>query len=124
MVVGLAVVVAGGIYLLREATMSRHYETGPDTTLEVVVRAASNRPEPGASLEELAEAQLSTCALEVASARQGEVVAVPGTDDQFAVTLRPSLDSTDRKQYEGCVEDWAVDHLRLTVVAMTDGTAG
>ncbi|HEV7722906.1 MAG TPA: hypothetical protein VGO60_16565 [Iamia sp.] len=118
--VALLVVVLGGVYLLREATMSTHYETGADSRLVVVVQASSNRAEPGTTLLELAEAQVSTCVLQVASERVGEVEPVLGADDRFTVTLQPSLDSTDRKQYEGCVEDWSVDHLRLHVVSMTD----
>jgi len=121
--VTLLVVVLGGIYFLRQATMSTHYATGADSRLVVVVQAASNRAEPRTTLHELAEAQVSTCVLHVASERDGEVEPVPGTDDRFMVTLRPSLDSTDRKQYEGCVEDWSVDHLRLHVVSMTDEVA-
>ena len=119
LVVGLAVLVGGGIYLLREATMSTHYDTGPDSRLEVVVRAASNRAEPGVTLDEQAEAHLRSCVLEVAS-RAVAVTPIAGTDDRFAITLQPALDSTDRKQYRGCLEDWSTDHLRMSVVAMTD----
>ncbi|HMJ76696.1 MAG TPA: hypothetical protein VK507_12030 [Iamia sp.] len=121
--VTLLVVVLGAVYLLRGATMSTHYETGADSRLVVVVQASSNRAEPRTTLLELAEAQVSTCVLQVASERDGEVEPVPDTDDRFTVTLRPALDSTDRKQYEGCVEDWAVAHLRMHVVSMTDEVA-
>ena len=121
--VALLVVVLGGVYLLQQATMSTHYATGADSRLVVVVQASNNRAEPRATLLELAEAQVSTCILQVAAERDGEVEQVPGSDDRFTVTLRPSLDSTDRKQYEGCVEDWSVDHLRLHVVSMTDEVA-
>ncbi|HEX7130997.1 MAG TPA: hypothetical protein VF228_00390 [Iamia sp.] len=116
----LVVVVLGGIYLLREATMSTHYETGADTRLVVVVQASSNRAEPGVTLEAMTENQLGTCALEVSRSHGGEIEPVDGTDDRFSVTLQPALDSTDRKQYQGCVEDWAVDNLRLRVVSMTN----
>jgi hypothetical protein len=116
----LVVVVLGGVYLLREATMSTHYETGADTRLVVVVQASSNRAEPGVTLEAMTENQLGTCALEVSRSRGGEMEPVTGTDDRFSVTLQPALDSTDRKQYQGCVEDWAVDNLRLRVVSMTN----
>ena len=116
----LVVVVLGGVHLLREATMSTHYATGSDTRLVVVVEASSNRAEPGTTIDELAEAQVSTCILEVSANRDGEVERVAGSAGRFSVTLRPSLDSTDRKQYEGCLEDWSVDHLRLRVVSMTD----
>lgn len=118
--VALVLAVLGGVHVLREATMSTHYETGADSRLVVVVQAASNRAEPGATLDELAEAQVSSCILEVSADRDGEVTPVPGTADRFSVTLRPALDSTDRKQYRGCLEDWSVDHLRLRVVSMTD----
>ncbi len=122
-VVALLLVVGGGIHLLREATMSTHHPTGADTSLVVVVEAASNRAEHGVTIEDLTEAQLSTCALEVSRTGGGTVEPVPGTDDRFAVTLRPSLDSTDRKQYRGCLEDWSIDHLRVRVVSMTDEVA-
>ena len=113
-----AVVVAGGIYLLREATMSSHYETGADSQLVVVVRAASNRPEEGVSLEHMASAQIELCALEVA--RAGDVRVVYEPDDRFVVTLTPALDSTDRKQYRGCLEDWNIDHLQLDIESFAD----
>lgn len=121
-VVGLALMVAGGIYLLREATISTHYASGPDTRLEVVVRATSNGAEPGVTLEEFATVQLRSCTLEVAASEEVAIVAVAGTEDQFRATLTPALDSTDRKQYRGCVEDWAIDNLRLEVLSMTEGT--
>lgn len=119
----LLVVVLGGIHLLREATMSTHYATGADSRLEVVVEVASNRAEHGVTLGDLAEAQLETCALEVSRTRDSEVVPVAGTDDRFAVTIQPALDSTNRKQYRGCLEDWSIDHVRVDVVSMTDGVA-
>jgi hypothetical protein len=112
------VIVGGAIYLLREATMSTHYDTGDDSHLVVVVRAASNRPEEGVRLEEMATAQIELCALEVS--RAGDVEVVAEDDDRFVVTLRPALDSTDRKQYRGCLEDWNVDHLRVDVESMQD----
>ena len=113
-----AVVVAGAIYMLRETTMSTHYDTGADSQLVVVVRAASNRPEEGVRLEQMASAQIELCALEVS--RAGDVRIVHQADDRFEITLRPSLDSTDRKQYQGCLEDWSVDHLLLAVESLAD----
>ena len=111
-------VLAGGIYLLREATISTHYETDADSRLVVVVRAASNRPEEGVSLEHMATAQIELCALEVS--RAGDVQVAYESDDRFVVTLTPALDSTDRKQYRGCLEDWNIDHLQLDIESLVD----
>jgi hypothetical protein len=113
-----AVVLAGAIYLLREATISTHYQTDADSRLVVVVRAASNRPEEGVSLEHMASAQIELCALEVS--RAGDVQVVYESDDRFVVTLTPALDSTDRKQYRGCLEDWNIDHLQLDIESLSD----
>jgi hypothetical protein len=114
------VVVGGAIYLLREATMSTHYDTGPDSRMVVEVRAASNRAEEGVSVEELARAQLAVCALEVSRGDGSDVRQVEGTGDRFVITLRPALDSTDRKQYRGCLQDWSVNHVLLHVESMTE----
>ena len=87
-------VVAGAVHVLREATMSTHYDTGPDSRVTVVVRAEQNRAEAGVSLAAAAAAQIGLCNLEVG--RTGEVRPVPGTDDRFRVILSPALDSTDQ----------------------------
>ena len=113
-------IVLGGVYLLREATMSTHYDTGPDSRLVVVVRASSNRAEPGVTLIQAATAQIDSCALEVSAQRDGDLQVLDGESGRLAVTLRPALDSTDRKQYQGCLEDWSVDHLLVRVESMTD----
>jgi hypothetical protein len=114
------VIVLGGVYLLREATMSTHYDTGPDSRLDVVVRASSNRAEPGVTLLQAAAAQIDSCALEVSARREGDLRVLDGGSGHLGVTLAPALDSTDRKQYRGCLEDWSVDHLLVRVVSMTD----
>ena len=114
--------VGGAIYLLREATMSTHYETGPDSQMVVEVRAASNRAEEGVSVEQLARAQLGVCALDVSRGHGNDIRRVAGTDDRFVITLQPALDSTDRKQYRGCLEDWSVNHVLLRVESMTETT--
>ncbi len=118
--VGAVVVVLGGVYVLRDATMSTHYATGPDTRLRVVIESSHNRSERSSTLGELTEAHMSLCGLEVNAERQGEVEPVAGHDDRFAVVLRPALDSSDRKQYRGCLEDWVVDHHQIRVLSMTD----
>ena len=37
---------------------------------------------------------------------------------RYAFTLQPALDATDAKQYEGCLEDWVLDHHQLRVISM------
>ena len=120
LVVATVVIVLGGVYLLRDATMSTHYPTGPDSRLDVVVRASSNRSEPGVTLIQAAAAQVDACALEVSARREGDLRVLDGDAGRLAVTLQPALDSTDRKQYRGCLEDWSVDHLMVRVESMTD----
>ncbi len=120
LVATLTVVVLGGVYLLREATMSTHYDTSPESRLEVVVRASSNRAEPGVTLIQAAAAQIDSCALEVSARRLGDLRVVDADAGRLAVTLQPALDSTDRKQYRGCLEDWSVDHLLVRVESMED----
>jgi hypothetical protein len=65
----------------------------------------------------MAIAQLTFCRLEVNSDPIGAIEQLVDDPTRFAVTLRPALDETDRVQYEGCVEDWLLDHLRLSIVS-------
>lgn len=114
----LALATIVSIHVLRQATMSTHYSTAPDSRLVVVVDAARNRSEPGVELDDMVDAQADVCGLEVS--RVPEMTPIEGTDDHFRLTLRPALDSTDRKQFRGCLEDWAVDHLRLEIRSMEE----
>jgi hypothetical protein len=119
-VVAVVATLGVGVHLLREATQSTHYRTSPDSRLEVVVEARSNRAEPTQTLEELTLAHLSMCRLEVAADLDGGLRTLPDRTDRFAVVLAPALDSTDRKQFQGCVEDWNVDHHLVRVVSMRE----
>ncbi len=116
-VVGL---LAGGVHLLREATESTHYRTDPRSRLRVVVEANSKRAEYNQTLAELTEGHIWFCRLEIASDPVGELQSVPGYPHRFAIVLAPSLDSTNRKQYRGCLEDWTLDHHRLRVISMDE----
>lgn len=116
---GAVVVIGVGVVALRGATQSTHYPQNPHSTLRVVVEASSNREEPSHDLAELTEAHLWFCRLEVGSDLVGEMETVSTDPDRFAIVLQPSLDSTDRKQYEGCLEDWTLDHHLMHVVSMT-----
>lgn len=118
-VAAVAVLVVG-VQLLREATQSTHYPTGPDTRVRVLVTSRINESEPTQTLDEITEAHLSFCRLEVTSDIE-RIDPVPGTDPrQYEVVLRPALDSSDRKQYEGCVEDWNLDQNQIEVISMED----
>lgn len=111
------VVLAAGVIWLREGTESRHYATHPDSTATVVVDADTNRADPFQTTREMVAAQLRFCRHEVNSRSIGDIVALAEDPTRFEVVLRPALDETDRVQYEGCVEDWLLDHLRLRIVS-------
>lgn len=119
-VAALAIAFGVGVHLLREATQSTHYRTSPDSRLRVVLEAHRNEAEPSATLAELTMAHLSMCRLEVASRIEGGLVPVPPNPARFAVVLAPALDSTDRKQFQGCMEDWNVDRNLLRVISMEE----
>ena len=113
-VVGLALGVFG-VWALREATLSTHGRIDPSTQLELVVRARTEGGERGQLLEEMVEALLLTCRLEVTADIAGPIR--HEGDGQFRAVLEPSLDQTDRRQLRGCIEDWTIDHLLVDVVA-------
>lgn len=94
---------AGGTYLLRETFMSTRYDTGPDTRTRVVVESRTKRSERDTTMKEFTTAQLITCRLEVGSDPVGDLEQVAGY--RFEVVLAPALDSSDRKQFKGCIED-------------------
>jgi hypothetical protein len=115
-VIGLALGIAA-VFALREATLSTHQRVEPGSQIELVVNAHTRGAERSQSLEELVQAQLAVCRLEVNS----DVVSlVEEDDDRFRAILEPSMDETDRRQFRGCVEDWLIDHVRLNVVTMDD----
>jgi hypothetical protein len=101
------------VVALREATLSTHQEVAPDSRIEVVVTAHSRNAEAGQTLDELVEAQLVVCRLEVSSDIVGEVESQGG--NRFRAVLAPSMDQTNRRQFRGCLEDWAIDQVRLDV---------
>lgn len=117
--IGAVLGLIAGVWALRQATMSTHYETGPDSRLRVVIQSSHNRSEPSQTLERLTTAHVALCGLEVEAERERALEPVAGHDGRFVIVLRPALDSSDRKQYRGCLEDWVVDHHRIEVVSMT-----
>jgi len=113
LVVGFLAVVS-----LREATMSTHYHVSPDSRTMIVLRASTHRGQSGQTLEEMVEAALLLCRLEVSSDIHGAAEPQPGAAGTYKVMVRPALDETNRRQLRGCLQDWRVDHLRVDVVRM------
>jgi hypothetical protein len=117
---GVAAVVA-----LREATLSTHEPVPPGSSVELVVAAHTRGAERSQGLDELVEAQLATCRLEINSDLI-DVGPMPGggADDRYRAVLEPGMDDTDRRQFRGCVEDWTIDHLSIDVISLEDPRAG
>ena len=116
---GVVGVVGGllGVRALSDATLSTHTEVDPDSRIEVVVDADTHGAEIGQSIDEMVEAHIVTCRLEVHSDVVGEIV--PLGNDRFSATLSPSMDHSDQRQFRGCLEDWIIDHVKLEVVRLT-----
>lgn len=123
-VLGLLAAVGGvlGVMALRDATLSTHRTMDPDSRVELVVKASSHRAERGQSLDEMVEALLLACRLEVTADLEGPVE--DEGDGRFRAVLRPDLDDTDRRQLRGCIEDWSIDQLRADVVAFEAPSPG
>jgi hypothetical protein len=113
-----AAALVAGVVVLRDATLSTHQPVPDDSRLAVVVEARIRGGERGQTLEEMTEAQLLACRLEVTTDPVGPLE--PLGDGRFRLVLQPSLDDTDRRQFRGCLEDWAIDHFQLDVEAMTE----
>lgn len=101
------------VALLRDATLSTHQPVDPDSRIELVLHVSTHGGEAGQTVAEFAEAQLLTCRLEVNS---DPVTPLEDLGDgRFRVLLVPSMDSTDQRQFRGCLEDWTIDHVRSDV---------
>ncbi len=116
-VIGLAIGVVG-VLALREATLSTHASVSPDSQIELVVSARTKNGEPGQSLDEMVEAQVTACRLEVASDVVGDIEAQG--DGRYRALLSPSMDQTNRRQFRGCLEDWLVDHVLIDVIRLEE----
>ena len=114
-VIGLAIGVVG-VLALREATLSTH-QAVTGRGVEVILFAETKGGEHGQTLDEMVEAQLQTCRLEVTSDLEGPVEALG--DGRYRAVLAPALDDTNKRQFRGCIEDWVIDHLRVDVTSLT-----
>jgi len=105
------------VVALREATLSTHDEPiAAGSQTELVVKGRTNHGETGQTLDEMVEAQLQACRLEVASDLAGPIEAMG--DGRYRAALTPSLDETNRRQFRGCVEDWMIDGVLIDVVSL------
>ncbi len=126
LVLGAVGLVLGGLAVvaLREATLSTHQPIAADSQVEVVVEVESEQRERGQSEDELIEALVLTCRLEVNSDLVGEIEALPeradDDDDLYRAVLQPAMDQTNRRQFRGCLEDWTIDQLLVDVVRFED----
>ena len=109
LLVGIAAVLA-----LREATLSTHQPVADDSRTRIVLEAETEGGEVGQDLEEMVEAILLTCRLEVSS----DIAEPTITHGRgvFEAELQPALDHTNARQLRGCLEDWTIDHLRVDVL--------
>lgn len=103
---------------LREATLSTHHPVAPGSTIEVVFDAREKGSEPSQGLDEIVEAKVQTCRLEVTSDVVGEIESLG--DGRYRAVLSPTLDQTNRRQFRGCLQDWNVDHVQLDVVSLAE----
>jgi hypothetical protein len=115
--VGLAIGMLA-VLSLREATLSTHQSVPLDSQTELIITASARGAETTQSLQEIVEAQVQACRLEVNSDVVGEVA--DQGDGHYRAILRPSMDETNRRQFRGCLEDWLIDHVRLDVVTLQD----
>jgi hypothetical protein len=116
---GLGLAIGGvAVLALMEATLSTHDRVDRSSITVVVVRAQIHGEEYSQTLEEMVEALLLTCRLEVSSDLDGEPEPHARGDGTFRVVLAPGLDDTNRRQLRGCLEDWTVDHLRVDVLRL------
>lgn len=107
------VATAVAVVLLRGATLSTHQRIDPDSRIELVIHVRTRGAESGQTIEEMAEAQLLSCRLEVTSDPISPLEALG--DGRFRVILSPSMDKTNQRQFRGCLEDWTLDQVRADV---------
>lgn len=119
-VAALVAVVAGvaGIIALRDATLSTHQPVSPDSRTELIIQVDVRDPEASQTPDEMVEALLLYCRIEVNSDPVGEIVDVG--DGEFRAMFQPAMDASNRRQFRGCLEDWTIDQLQVEVVRLAD----
>lgn len=112
---------AWGVWEVRDATMTTHEPVAPESRLAVVIEASTRHGEGGQSLHQMATGKVLMCRLETRTSDPvGDIQPVPNDPGRFRFILEPALDDADRKQFEGCIEDWNLDHILVDVVDMQE----
>jgi hypothetical protein len=103
---------------LRDATLSTHEHVQPGSKLELVMDVRTHGGEHGQTVAEMSAAILLNCRLEVSSDPVGQIEDLG--NGRFRAVLTPALDTTDRRQFRGCLEDWTFDQVRVDVVHLDE----
>jgi hypothetical protein len=82
----------------------------------VILFAETKGGEHGQTLDEIVEAQLTACRLEVTSDLAGPIENLGR--GRYRAVMEPALDQTNKRQFRGCVEDWLIDHVRIDVLEL------
>jgi hypothetical protein len=110
------VVAVLGVQQLRAATQSSHVPVASKSRVELIVDARIKGAQSGQTLAEMVTAQVLMCRLQVSSDVVGGIQSLG--NGRFRAVLTPSMDRTDRRQFRGCLEDWALDYVHLDVVRL------
>lgn len=109
---------AAAVLALREATLSTHQPVADGSRTRLVLEAETENGEARQSVDEMIEAVVLACRLEVTSDLAAPLEAMG--DDIFVAELTPALDQTNERQLRGCLEDWSIDHLLVDVISVED----
>lgn len=116
---GVLAAVAAGVFFggasLMDHTLSRHVAVRPDSELVIELTVAT-RAGVEAGNEEIAEALVVACQLEVRSNVLPDSIATL-EDGRYRFVMRPSLDDSDRRQLIGCLQDFRIDNVLANVVS-------
>ena len=107
-----------GVIALRDATLSTHQAVRPDSRIELVIHVRTHGAEHDQTVTETTEALVLVCRLEVNSDPAGPIEDLG--EGRFRAVLQPSMDTTDRRQFRGCLEDWNADHVRIDVERLAE----
>lgn len=109
---------AAAVLALREATLSTHQPVADGSRTRLVLEAETENGEARQSVDEMIEAVVLACRLEVTSDLAAPLEAMG--DGIFIAELTPALDQTNERQLRGCLEDWSIDHLLVDVISVED----
>ena len=116
---GVLAALAAGVFFggasLMDHTLSRHEDVPPGSELVVELTIAT-RTGVEADNEEIAEALVVACQLEVRSNVLPDSIETLA-DDHYRFVMRPGLDDSDRRQLIGCLQDFRIDNVLANVVS-------